>query len=349
MTSDGTYSYTYDAWDRLVRVNDLSGGALVATYTFDGENRRVTDTLANGTATDFYYNQSWQIVEERQTVSGQSSPSVTQYVWDLSYIDMPVVSFCDPTGSGTYAATYYTTDANHDVTATIDPTTGAATAHYVYSAYGSATVYSSTWAILGAPTTSGPLYCGYFYDAETGNYLSRNRFYSVTYATWISRDPIRADINLYRYCHNNPVNATDPSGLVDLSQFTDGQLEDAITILEGGTAVAANMAVTGQPPAQAGGKIVGTPTGGSKNPVLNAFEKSWWWTSWALFDHFSTQTMGRCKGWVHGENYNFYQLWGAVEAQRHVDVINAIKNELIRRHEGDLPVKGSARPVPYPK
>ncbi len=33
----------------------------------------------------------------------------------------------------------------------------------------------------------------------------------------IAHDPIAADINLYRYCRDNPANATDPSGLADTS------------------------------------------------------------------------------------------------------------------------------------
>ena len=84
--------------------------------------------------------------------------------------------------------------------------------HIVYDAYGKATVYDATWSNPAAPTEDGPLYCGYFFDAETGNDLARNRYYSVTLATWISRDPIESGPNLYEYCGDNPLIYTDPTG-----------------------------------------------------------------------------------------------------------------------------------------
>jgi len=110
---------------------------------------------------------------------------------------------------------YYTGDANHNVTATIDAGTGEVVDRYVYTAYGEATVYDSAWASLGAPTEDGPLYCGYFFDAETANNLARNRYYTAALAMWISRDPIRykaGDANLYRYVENAVLNRVDPSG-----------------------------------------------------------------------------------------------------------------------------------------
>jgi RHS repeat-associated protein len=96
---------------------------------------------------------------------------------------------------------------------------------YYYDAYGKVTFCDGSWTPLtsgGNNSSSTPgvssaygneiLYCGYILDAETSNNLARNRYYSVTYATWISRDPIEADSNLYRYCRNDPLTCTDPTG-----------------------------------------------------------------------------------------------------------------------------------------
>ncbi|MGW8256260.1 MAG: RHS repeat-associated core domain-containing protein, partial [Thermoguttaceae bacterium] len=65
------------------------------------------------------------------------------------------------------------------------------------------------------PETDGPLYAGYFFDAETRLYLARNRYYNSSTAAWINRDPIgyKGGLNLYEYCGDNPTNRTDPSGL----------------------------------------------------------------------------------------------------------------------------------------
>jgi RHS repeat-associated protein len=115
---------------------------------------------------------------------------------------------------------YYTTDANHNVASVIQALVGSPVAivnvdRYVYSAYGEAKLYQEDWTLnASAPYTDGPLYCGYFYDADTGLYLARNRYYDSGLSTWINRDPIgyKGGMNLYEYCGDNPINATDPTG-----------------------------------------------------------------------------------------------------------------------------------------
>jgi len=54
------------------------------------------------------------------------------------------------------------------------------------------------------------------FDAESGNYYYRARYYSGVIGRFISEDPIgfaAGDSNLYRYVFNNSINFFDPSGL----------------------------------------------------------------------------------------------------------------------------------------
>lgn len=214
--------YLYDAWNRLVAVcaddsqNPGQPGAIIASYTYDGLNQRVTKTLADGTATDYFYNQQWQTLEEQRRDGVGNLVSTDQYAWDISYIDSPAVSFHTAAGSGT-TATYYTTDANHNVTATIDPTDGDVVERRVYSPYGLATVYQPDWTSPAAPDSDGFFYCGYQFDYESSLYVPRNREYHPTLGQFTVRDPLgfaAGDTNLYRYVANNPVRYLDPSGKV---------------------------------------------------------------------------------------------------------------------------------------
>jgi RHS repeat-associated protein len=113
---------------------------------------------------------------------------------------------------------YYTNDANMNVTALVDASSGNVVERYVYTPYGEATVLAVDW----SPVTNNEsavanevMYCGYGFDAETGMYSSRIRTtYHPTLARWLQRDiPYIDGTNLYQYCRSNPANMTDPAGL----------------------------------------------------------------------------------------------------------------------------------------
>ena len=55
--------------------------------------------------------------------------------------------------------------------------------------------------------------CDEMMDAVTGQYYLRARFYNPVIARFLSEDTYYGDgLNLYAYCHNNPVRYVDPSG-----------------------------------------------------------------------------------------------------------------------------------------
>ncbi len=70
--------YKYDAWNRLTAVYEDDQGEAgdpIAAYSYDGQNHRVTKTLADETVTEYYYNRQWQVLEEQsfndQRVAGR--------------------------------------------------------------------------------------------------------------------------------------------------------------------------------------------------------------------------------------------------------------------------------------
>ena len=224
------YTLTYDAWNRLVKVQDDQGTpATVAEYRYDGTNRRIrkyTDKSGDDwTVREFYYNASWQALEVSKDTKARvggaepdlAAPAYEQYVWSARYIDAPVLrdrnNDQDP---DLEERLYYATDANMNVT-TLVGTEGAVAERYTYDPYGKATFRDADWSeITWANSKQNEvLYCGYRFDPETGLYHVRRRPYHPTVGRWVSRDPMGyADgMGLYLYCSGRPTVVTDSAGL----------------------------------------------------------------------------------------------------------------------------------------
>ena len=215
----------YDAWNRLVQVAD--GETIVAKYEYDGDNRRIkkhidSQSPSSPDGIDRYEHLFYvgvQLIETRNTTTESDRPESLQpkyqWVWSPRYIDAPILrdentdtdSLCDD------LRLYYLTDANMNVTSLAD-TSGDALERYVYEPYGRVTIYNADWSSTRSSSlySNRCLYTGRDLDAETGLYYYRARYYSADLGRFTGRDPIEADINLYRYCANNPLLYTDPTG-----------------------------------------------------------------------------------------------------------------------------------------
>jgi RHS repeat-associated protein len=215
--------YTYDAWNRMVRVI-RQGQWEVSRAEYDGLNRRTWKSVGDEEPVtyDYYYNIAWQLLEVR--VGGAAGAS-EQYVWSLRYIDAPVLRDRDAdanagtgdlgkSASGLEQRVYYLTDGNFNVTA-LAGTDGSVLERYAYDAYGQPRFYAADWSTRSQSSYANAiLFCGYFRDGETGLYHVRHRYYHPRLGRWLSRDPIGyINGNLYQYCCSMPLGALDPFGL----------------------------------------------------------------------------------------------------------------------------------------
>ena len=82
-------------------------------------------------------------------------------------------------------------------------------------------------------------YRGYLYDAETGLYYNQTRYYSPTWCRFINCDDVNVltkdagevlGANMFKYCDNDPINYTDPSGFSKLSNLYDNSLLSLIGV-----------------------------------------------------------------------------------------------------------------------
>ncbi|MEZ6131585.1 MAG: hypothetical protein R3C59_23185 [Planctomycetaceae bacterium] len=136
-TPTSSYTATYDAWNRLVKIVD--GSNTVAEYQYDGAKRRIVQKEYVSGSLDqtrhLYYTQpsKWQVVEER--IDSSTDPD-HQFVWGQRYIDDLILRDRDTTGNGTLDERLYALqDANWNVTSLID-TSGTVQPRFNYDAYG---------------------------------------------------------------------------------------------------------------------------------------------------------------------------------------------------------------------
>jgi RHS repeat-associated protein len=221
------YFYTYDAWNRLVKVQNgtrAAPGSEVVEFQYDAEGRRTVKLFFVSTnvwnRTDYYFNLRWQCVEERTaaSVTGKTTVATTphyQWVWDLKSLD--AVLLRDVVPIDTTKRLYYCQDAHQNTTALVNESTGSVVERYVYDAYGKAAVLDGSWnAQAVTVNTNEILYAGYRKDPETQLCLARFRVYHSTLGRWLQRDPIGyagGSANLYQYCQSDPMNFIDPFGL----------------------------------------------------------------------------------------------------------------------------------------
>jgi len=198
LTGDGKRTYIWDAENRLVEVRDVSTGQLIASFTYDGQGRRLSMTTPEGTT---YYHYAGDRVAYQTDQNGNITLMFT-----YNGAGIPLTMRYN---GKTY---FYHTNDRGDVLAITDEQ-GSIAASYRYDAWGN---------IL---EKSGPLadinpyrYAGYRYDEATGLYYLVNRYYDPELGRFISRDIILGEpkasqtLNLYVYTKNNPVKFTDPDG-----------------------------------------------------------------------------------------------------------------------------------------
>ena len=183
--------YQYDGLNQLIY---SSTGDKIAAYSYNGEGLRVAKKV-NGETTRYLYEYD-KIVLEVNGSGVQISKNV--YGTDL---------FFKKIGSSTY---FYKYNGHSDVTALLD-SSGNIAATYYYDAFG--VVLERTGNIgnnIG--------YAGYQYDEETGLYYLNARMYSPNLARFLQEDTYRGSrdnplsLNLYTYCHNEPIMYYDPTG-----------------------------------------------------------------------------------------------------------------------------------------
>jgi RHS repeat-associated protein len=113
---------------------------------------------------------------------------------------------------------YYQQDRNNNVTH-LTSAAGTLIERYKYDAFGTPTFYDGAGTQISASAYKNRfLFTGREYAATFGFYEYRARAYNPVMGRFMSEDSKgfdAGDYNLFRYCHDDPLDLTDPMGLAD--------------------------------------------------------------------------------------------------------------------------------------
>ncbi len=243
--SSGAHDEALYGYDRLgartarLALGTSLGQLLDEAYQYDGLARlqrvdrgKVVAGLPSGTLSTpqpiprhFYYTHDWRLLEEREPTPGQlpgQARASRRYVWGVRGPDDLLFRDRRYTATGNLRDRLYALpDANGNITALYNPApsgTGVplgVVERFWYDPYGKPLYFSPTF--TAKPQSNygwNVLYGGYYYDAETGLYLVRNRIYHPLYGRWLQIDPegFTDSYNLYQYCLSSPLTYLDPTG-----------------------------------------------------------------------------------------------------------------------------------------
>ncbi|MBI4237965.1 MAG: hypothetical protein HY696_06060 [Deltaproteobacteria bacterium] len=192
-----TTTYTWDAFDQLRRVQ--SGDAVV-DFNYDAFGRRIErqQTVVGVTTTERYVYDGVQRIAD---YDGENN-LIAQYFFGPG-IDQPLFEIRDD------VVRHYYVDGQGNVIQVAGKTT-ADLATYQYDSFG------RPLAATGPTAEQPPFrFTGREWDAATGLYYYRARYYDPSLGRFLTEDPLglaSGDANLYRYVGNNPVNWRDPNG-----------------------------------------------------------------------------------------------------------------------------------------
>ncbi len=198
------------------QLQSIADGTNTYSYKYNMDGQRVSKTV-NGVTTEYFYNGS--------ILAGQKTG------------DNTLVLMYDNNGDVfgfTYNGTeyFYVKNAQNDVVAITDANS-TIVARYAYDDWG---IVMSVTDANGVEITDethianiNPLrYRSYYWDAETGFYHLKTRYYAPDMCRFLNADAFTQtgqgmlDKNMFGYCMNNPITCYDPSGSYTVSFPAEG-------------------------------------------------------------------------------------------------------------------------------
>jgi RHS repeat-associated protein len=252
LTTDGTYSYTYDKEGNLITKTNISTSEQW-TFGYDNLNHMISAIDKNSSGTTltyatYLYDVFGNRIEKDVWQTGGSTTTM-RFSWDHP-VDPSGLGgggniWADLNSSNGLVTRYILSDGLDQLIARIS-SSGAA-AWFLNDRLGSVRNFTDnsgslidtiTYDGFGNITTESRSsnggrfkFTGREFDSETGFQFNRARYYDPKTGRWTSQDPLgfeAGDANIYRYAINSPTNHLDPKGLQKKDQvcFTSIEIDD---------------------------------------------------------------------------------------------------------------------------
>ena len=202
MTGYGSWTYTWDAENRLVKAVN---GTTRLEFIYDALSRRVAKKLYQGNTLSKHERYVYDGMKLLASYNAKSSfAKINTFLWQPFGADVPLIM--------TYGSTIYgyLVDANKNVLGLFNPSQSRV-ATYLYGPFGQ--IISSS----GTIAANNPIrFSSEQFDADLGLVYYNYRYYSPELGRWLSKDPIgeKGGWNLYLMCRNNVVNVWDERGQI---------------------------------------------------------------------------------------------------------------------------------------
>ncbi len=223
LTSDGRWTYSWDAENRLIAMESMSSvPSVVKTrleFAYDFQGRRIQKKVYGWSGSAWLLTgdhrfvwDGWNLIAE---ING-SGALIRSYVWGLDLSG----SMDGAGGVGGLLSVYQAAnqsshfaamDGNGNVMALVDAASGLLSAEYEYGPFGEAIRQTGSMAKVNPFRLSTK-----YRDDESGLLYYGYRYLNVGTGRWLSRDPIEEDggVNLYGFLQNDAINTIDKLGLV---------------------------------------------------------------------------------------------------------------------------------------
>ena len=201
----GTTELQFDALGRLIFAQSPEQESIHCTYDVDG--RRLSKVIDEEEVDRYFYLEGYELgaLDENGEIKALRIPLNPNRLENTSILtielqDIPYVPL---------------TDLRGNVRCLVHLKKRNIIEHYHFSAFGEEEIFTSRGKVSQAPSDNPWRFQGKRHDPETGLVYYGARYYHPELQKWISPDPLGShdSLNLYLFCHNNPLKYHDLWGL----------------------------------------------------------------------------------------------------------------------------------------